>query len=175
MGLKGLEAKFDEIGGPETEPHVPVGWAWAADTPFQWTKQVASHFGGTRNGLIVHWPKGIAAKGELRSQFHHVIDIAPTVLEAAGIREPQVVNGVKQKPIEGVSMRLLFRQRAAAKSRRTDAIFRDARQPRHLQGRLDGHDAARPPAVADGRRGHGRLRQDTWELYNIDDGLHPGR
>ena len=68
---------FDELGGPTTEPRVPVGWAWAADTPFKWTKQVASHFGGTRNGLIIHWPKGIGTKGELRSQFHHVIDIAP--------------------------------------------------------------------------------------------------
>jgi arylsulfatase A-like enzyme len=90
LGLKGLEAKFDEIGSPTIEPHVPVGWAWAADTPFQWTKQVASHFGGTRNPLIVHWPKSISAKGELRMQFHHIIDIAPTVLEAAGIRESKL-------------------------------------------------------------------------------------
>ena len=74
------------------------------DTPYQWTKQVASHFGGTRNGTIVHWPKGIKAKGEIRSQFHHVIDVAPTVLEAAGLPQPAFVNGIQQAPIEGVSM-----------------------------------------------------------------------
>ena len=108
MGLAGLEAKFDEIGGPTTDPHIPVGWAWAVDTPFQWTKQIASHFGGTRNGLIVHWPKGIRARNGMRTQFHHVIDIAPTVLEAAGIPEPKMVNGVKQKPIQGVSMLYSF-------------------------------------------------------------------
>jgi arylsulfatase len=104
LGLAGLKAKFDEIGGPTTDPHVPVGWAWAVDTPFQWTKQIASHFGGTRNGLIVHWPAGSRARNGMRTQFHHVIDIAPTVLEAAGIPEPHTVNGVRQKPMEGVSM-----------------------------------------------------------------------
>ncbi len=110
LGLAGLEAKFDEIGGPETEPHVPAAWAWAADTPFQWTKQVASHFGGTRNGLVVHWPNGIAAKGELRSQFHHIIDVAPTVLDAAHITQPKVVNGVKQDPIARCQHALLIRR-----------------------------------------------------------------
>ena len=75
-----------------------VGWAHATDTPYQWTKQVASHFGGTRNGTIVHWPKGIKAKGEIRSQFHHVIDVAPTILEAAGLPQPVFVNGIQQKP-----------------------------------------------------------------------------
>ena len=74
------------------------------DTPYQWTKQVASHWGGTRNGTIVHWPSGIKAKGEIRNQFHHVIDVAPTVLEAAGLPEPNTVNGVTQKPVEGISM-----------------------------------------------------------------------
>jgi arylsulfatase len=77
---------------------------WAANTPFQWTKQIASHFGGTRNPMVIHWPKRISDNGGVRSQFHHVIDIAPTVLEAAGIAEAQIVNGIRQKPIEGISM-----------------------------------------------------------------------
>jgi arylsulfatase len=99
-----MAAHLDKFGGPESYNHYAVGWAWAMDTPFQWTKQVASHWGGTRNGTIVHWPKGIEARSELRSQFCHVIDLAPTVLEAAGIPEPTMVNGVTQARIEGTSM-----------------------------------------------------------------------
>jgi arylsulfatase len=99
-----LLAHLDEFGGPRAYNHYAVGWAHAMDTPYQWTKQVASHFGGTRNGTIVHWPRGIKAKGEIRSQFCHVIDIAPSILEVAGLPEPQAVNGVAQKPLEGVSM-----------------------------------------------------------------------
>ena len=89
-------------------PHMAAGWAVAGDTPFTWTKQVALNFGGTRNGMVAYWPKRITAKGEVRSQFHHVIDVAPTVLEAAGLPEPKVVNGTPQKPIEGVSMGYTF-------------------------------------------------------------------
>ena len=99
-----LISRVDELGGPTAFNHYAVGWAHAMSTPLQWTKQVASHWGGTRNGLVVHWPSGFTAKGELRSQFHHVIDIAPTVLELAGLRPPTFVNGVQQQPIEGVSM-----------------------------------------------------------------------
>ena len=83
-----LKAHINEFGGPQSYNHYAVGWAHAMDTPYQWTKQVASHWGGTRNGTIVHWPKGIKAKGEMRSQFHHVIDIAPTILDAAGLPQP---------------------------------------------------------------------------------------
>src|SRR5207237_6918850 len=97
-------SRLDNFGGPEAYNHYAVGWAHAMDTPDQCTKQVASQFGGTRNGTIVHWPKGIKARGEVRSQFFHVIDVAPTVLEVAGLPEPTFVNGVMQKPIEGVSM-----------------------------------------------------------------------
>ena len=86
---------YDEWGGPTTYPHMAAGWAVAGDTPFTWTKQVASNFGGTRNGMVVYWPKRITAKGEVRSQFHHVIDVAPTVLEAAGLPEPKIVNGTR--------------------------------------------------------------------------------
>ena len=101
-------SKMDEFGTPTSYNHYAVGWAWAMDTPFQWTKQVASHWGGTRNGTIVHWPNGIDDKGGVRSQFTHVIDIAPTILEAAGLPEPTMVNGVQQSPMEGTSMLYAF-------------------------------------------------------------------
>jgi arylsulfatase len=99
-----LNKHMDKLGGPESYNHYAVGWAHALNTPLQWTKQVASHWGGTRNGTIVHWPKGIKAKGELRTQFSHVIDVAPTILEAAGIPEPVSVDGINQDPIDGASM-----------------------------------------------------------------------
>jgi arylsulfatase len=103
-----LNERLDKFGGVEAYNHYAVGWAHAMDAPYQWTKQVASHWGGTRNGTIVHWPNAIKAKGEVRSQFHHVIDVAPTLLEAAGVPEPVFVNEVQQRPIEGVSMAYSF-------------------------------------------------------------------
>jgi arylsulfatase A-like enzyme len=134
LGLKSTINRLDEIGGPTSEPHVPVGWAWAMDAPFQWTKQVASHFGGTRNPMVVHWPKGIKAKGETRTQFHHVIDVVPTILEACKIPEPKEGDGIAQKPIEGVSMVYTFDDANAKSQRPTQyfemmtnrAIYRDA-------------------------------------------------
>jgi arylsulfatase A-like enzyme len=117
-----MAAHIDGFGTPAAYNHYAVGWAHALDTPYQWTKQVASHWGGTRNGTIVHWPKGIEAKGEVRLQFHHVIDVAPTVLEAAGIPEPTSVHGVGQVPIEGVSMRYSFDD-AGAPERRDKQYF----------------------------------------------------
>ena len=116
---KFLMDRIDKLGGPESYNHFAVGWAHAMDTPYQWTKQVASHWGGTRNGTIVHWPKGIKATGELRSQFHHVIDIAPTILEAAGLPEPLSVNGIQQKPMEGVSFMYSFNDAKAAERHET--------------------------------------------------------
>ena len=113
-GMSGLEtvellkSKINDFGGPSAYNHYAVGWAHALDTPYQWTKQVASHWGGTRNGTIVHWPKSIKAKGEIRSHFCHVIDVAPTVLEAAGLPHPTIVNSVQQAPMEGVSMLYAF-------------------------------------------------------------------
>jgi len=166
LGLEGLEARFDEIGGPTTDPHIPVGWAWAADTPFQWTKQIASHFGGTRNGLIVHWPKGIRSRNGMRTQFHHVIDLAPTVLEAAGIPEPIMVNGVEQKPIEGVSMLYSFDDENA-ESRRTvqyfemmgnRGIYKDGWMATTRHGRLPWETTAST----------GNFDEDAWELYDIE-------
>jgi arylsulfatase len=124
-GLAGIEtpeflaSKIDLFGGTEAYNHYAVGWAHAMDTPYQWTKQVASHWGGTRNGTIVHWPKGIKGRGEVRSQFHHVIDVAPTILEAAGLPHPTVVNSVQQAPIEGVSMLYAFNDARAAERHET--------------------------------------------------------
>jgi arylsulfatase A-like enzyme len=117
-----LMERIDEWGGRDSYPHFAVGWAHAMDTPYQWTKQVASHFGGTRNGTIISWPNGITAKGEVRSQFHHVIDVAPTLLEAAGIPEPKFVEGVMQSLMEGVSMLYSFND-ADAEDRHTIQYF----------------------------------------------------
>jgi arylsulfatase A-like enzyme len=113
-GIAGVETpeflteRIDKFGSPESYNHYAVGWAHAMDTPYQWTKQVASHWGGTRNGTIVHWPNGIKAKGEIRSQFCHVIDVAPTVLEVADLPQPAIVNSVQQAPMEGISMAYSF-------------------------------------------------------------------
>jgi arylsulfatase A-like enzyme len=114
--------RIDELGGPKYYNHFPAGWAWAMDTPLQWTKQVASHFGGTRNPLIISWPAEITEKGGVRTQFHHVMDIMPTILEAANIEAPEVLNGTPQKPIEGVSMVYTFND-AKAPDRRKMQIF----------------------------------------------------
>jgi arylsulfatase A-like enzyme len=114
-----LMSKIDKFGSPEASNHYAVGWAHAMDTPYQWTKQVASHWGGTRNGTIVHWPNGFEAKGEVRSQFAHVIDVAPTVLEAAGIPAPTIVNSIQQAPLEGASMLYAFDDPNAAERRET--------------------------------------------------------
>jgi arylsulfatase len=114
--------RVDEIGGVTTYNHYPIGWAHAMCTPFQWTKQVASHYGGTRNGMVVSWPKGIPARGELRGQWHHVIDVVPTIYEACGVAPPNTVNGVAQRPIEGVSMAYTFAD-ATAKGRRPTQYF----------------------------------------------------
>ncbi|MGY1530986.1 arylsulfatase [Luteimonas sp. A649] len=124
-GLAALETpeflmeRLDKLGGPESYNHYAVGWAHAMNTPYQWTKQVASHWGGTRNGTIVSWPTGIKGKGEIRSQFHHVIDVAPTILEVAGLPHPVSVDGIQQAPIEGVSMVYSMNDAKAAERRET--------------------------------------------------------
>jgi arylsulfatase len=154
---------MDKWGGPETYPHMAAGWAVALDTPYQWTKQMASDPGGTKVGMAVYWPKGINAKGELRTQFHHVIDVAPTILEAAGLPEPKMVNGVKQRPMDGVSMVYSFND-ARAKDRHTTqyfemfgnrAIYHDGWLARTI------HKAPWEPKP---RRA---LDEDIWELYDI--------
>jgi arylsulfatase A-like enzyme len=115
---------YDVWGSAATYPHMAVPWAWAFDTPFKWTKQVASHFGGTRQGLAISWPDRIKDVGGIRTQFHHIIDIVPTILEASGIKAPQTVKGIKQKPIEGVSMAYTFdKANATASSTRKTQYF----------------------------------------------------
>jgi len=114
-----MESRIDEFGSPTAYNHYAVGWAHAMDTPYQWTKQVASHFGGTRNGTIIQWPNGISAKGEIRSQFHHIIDVAATVLDVVGVPEPSSVNGIHQMPLHGVSMKYTFDDAKAAERRET--------------------------------------------------------
>jgi arylsulfatase len=114
--------KIDQWGGPETYPHMAAGWAVALNAPFGWMKQVPSDFGGTRNGMVMHWPKGIKAKNGIRTQFSHVIDVAPTILEAIGLPEPRVVNGTPQIPMEGTSLVYSFED-AKAKERRTTQYF----------------------------------------------------
>lgn len=114
-----MDAVLDEIGGPTTYGMYPVGWALAMNTPYQWTKQVASHFGGTRDGMIAHWPSGFSARGEVRHQFHHVIDLMPTILDVAGVPLPETYGGVDQQPVEGTSMRYSFDGGTADDRRRT--------------------------------------------------------
>jgi arylsulfatase A-like enzyme len=160
--LQDMLKHYDDWGGPSTYPHMAAGWAVAGDTPFTWTKQIASSFGGTRNGMVVHWPKRVTAKGEVRSQFHHVIDVAPTVLEAAGLPEPKVVNGTPQKPIEGVSMVYTFDDAKTASRHKVQyfevfgnrAIYGDG----WLAGTIHKAPWETKPRAA--------LLDDKWELYD---------
>lgn len=156
---------IDDWGGPNTFPHFAIGWAHAGNTPFQWTKQIASHFGGTRNGMVLHWPNGIKSKGEIRSQFHHVIDVAPTVLEAAGLPEPKSVNGVPQYPMDGVSM-LYTVDDPQAKDRRTTQYFEmfGNRGIYH-----EGWVACTRHSIPWLLVKNPPLDEDVWELYNIDE------
>ena len=126
-----------------------AGWAWAGDTPFRYTKLIASHFGGTRNPLVISWPKGIKPDKTPRPQFHHVNDIAPTLYEILGITPPEVVNGSKQDPIDGVSMVYTFGD-PSAPGRKHDPVFRKQRQPRHLSRRLDRRDLRSPCSLVAG-------------------------
>jgi arylsulfatase A-like enzyme len=165
LGLQSTIKRLDEIGGPTSEPHVPVGWAWAMDTPFQWTKQVALHLGGTRNPMVVHWPKGIKAKGEMRTQFHHVIDVVPTILEACKLPAPEAVDGIKQKPIEGVSMLYSFDD-GAAKDRRTTQYFEMmTNRAIYKDGWLASSHFGVPWTTA-GKEGD--FQNAPWELYHLD-------
>ena len=154
--------RFDDLGGPQSYPHMAAGWAVAGDTPFTWTKQVASSFGGTRNGMVAHWPKRITAKGEVRTQFHHVIDIAPTILEATELPEPKVVNGTPQEPIEGVSMVYTF-AKPMANSRHLVQYFEIlGNRAIYSDGWLAGtvHRAPWEP------KPRTALADDKWELYD---------
>jgi len=172
MALNGIVGKAEQMmahidawGGPTTFPHFAIGWAWATNAPFQWTKQVASHFGGTRNGMVMHWPKGIKAKGEIRSQFHHVIDVAPTALEATRIPHPKTVDGIAQRPMDGVSMLYSADAPKAADKRTTQYFEMFGNRGIYHEGWVACTRHSIPwlmvplPAVKD----------DVWELYKVDE------
>jgi arylsulfatase len=162
---------YDAWGTDQTYPHYAVGWAWALDTPYQWTKQVASHFGGTRNGMAMAWPARIKDKGGIRHQFHHVIDVVPTILEAAGLPQPERVNGIDQRPIEGVSMAYSWdKANANATGRHTTQYFEmfGSRAIYH-----EGWIASAPPLGAPWIITLEKPPSDVmnaykWELYNVD-------
>ena len=155
-GMAGIEttefllSRIDDFGTPDAYNHYAVGWAHALCTPYQWTKQIASHWGGTRNGTIVHWPNGITARGETRSQFHHVIDVAKTILEAAGLPEPAVVNSIARRRWRASACWPPSRRQCARDPH--VAVLRDVRQPRHLPQGLDSGDQAPHAVDADRRR-----------------------
>lgn len=156
---------LDEWGGPKTFPHYAIGWAWAGDTPFQWTKQIASHYGGTTNGLVIHWPERIKAKGEVRSQFTYVTDIAPTVLEAANLPFPKSVNGTVQRPFDGESLVYTFDD-ARAKERHTTQYF-EMFGNRGIYN--DGWVAATRHSIPWLMVANPPLSKDVWELYHVAD------
>jgi arylsulfatase A-like enzyme len=153
---------YDEWGGPSTYPHMAAGWAVAGDTPFTWTKQIPSNYGGTRNGMIVSWPKHIAATSEVRTQWHHVIDIAPTILEAAKLPEPTSVNGTVQEPIEGVSMLDTFENPRAESRHKTQYFEIMGNRGIYSDGWFAG-TVHKAPWETKPRR---RLQEDVWELYD---------
>ena len=170
-GLSALETKeflkghIDKLGGPESYNHYAVGWAHATDTPYQWTKQVASHWGGTRNGTVVHWPKGIEAKGEIRNQFHHVIDVAPTILEAARLPEPYMVNGIAQAPMQGVSMMYSFNDAKAAEQHETQYFEMFGNRGIYHRG-WTAVTRHRTPWIVTGKTPP--FDDDVWELYDTN-------
>jgi arylsulfatase len=163
-----LQGKIDDFGTPRAYNHYAVGWAHAMCTPYQWTKQVASHWGGTRNGTIVHWPNGIAERGALRHQFHHVIDVARTVLEVAGLPEPSIVNSIAQAPLEGVSMTPTFTEAEAPETHDLQYFEMFGNRGLYHQGwtAVTKHSLPwitdAPPALDD----------DVWELYAPGDWTH---
>ncbi len=156
---------IDELGSEKAYNHFAAGWAVAGNTPFTWTKQVASNFGGTRNGMVLHWPAGIKTKNEVRSQFHHVIDVAPTIYASAGVPSPKMVNGIEQRPIEGVSMNYSFDNPTAADTRKTQYFEMIGNRAIYHDGWMAGtlHKA---PWEAAPRRA---LQEDVWELYHVDE------
>lgn len=159
-----LLASLDELGGPQTFNHFHAAWAWAVNTPFQWTKQIASHFGGTRDPLVIAWGDRIQDRGGLRTQFHHVVDIAPTILEAAGITTPTIVNGVKQQPIEGTSLVYTFDNPDAASHRTTQYFEMFGNRAIYDRGWIAAARHGRLPWEAVSAT---NFEQDPWELYNI--------
>jgi arylsulfatase A-like enzyme len=159
-----LVSMMDQLGSDRTYNHYPVGWAHAMDAPFQWTKQVASHFGGTRNGMCMSWPKGITAQHQMRSQFHHVIDIVPTILEVAGIQAPQILNGTPQKPLDGVSMVYTFDDPQAPTRHGTQYFEISGNRGLYQDGWIASTTPLRLPWVVSGAEPD--PDDFPWELYN---------
>ena len=158
---------YEDWGSDKTYPHMAVGWTWAFDTPFKWTKQVASHFGGTRQGLAISWPGHIKDVGAIRTQFSHVIDIVPTILEAAGVKAPDMVNGIPQKPIEGVSMLYTFDKANADAPSKHDTQYFEMVGNRAIYH--DGWVAATTPPSPPWMLGAKMppMGDYQWELYNV--------
>jgi hypothetical protein len=173
MNLNGIPSdleenleRIDDIGNPDTEPHYPLGWAWAGNAPFQWVKQVASHLGGTRNPMVISWPNHIGDRGGMRSQFTHLIDIVPTILEVAGIPAPDEVDGIEQKPMDGVSIASTF----------GDADARPVRKRQYFEvfsnrAIYDDGWIACAQHTFPWRQDFapGNWEKDEWELYNLDE------
>jgi len=157
--------RIGELGTEHTYNHFAAGWAVAGNTPFTWTKQVASNFGGTRNGMVLHWPAGIKSKNEVRSQFHHVIDVAPTVYGAVGVPAPRMVNGVEQRPLEGVGMNYSFDNAAAPDVRKTQYFEMVGNRGIYHDGWFAGTIHKAPWEAAPRRP----LNEDVWELYNVNE------
>jgi arylsulfatase len=160
-----MAGNIDAFGTPHAYNHYAVGWAHALDTPYQWTKQVASHWGGTRNGTVVHWPRGFEARGEVRTQFHHVIDIAPTVLTVAGLPEPKVVHGVEQRPIEGVSMAYTFGDPSAPERRTTQYFEMFVNRGIYHEGWTAVTRHSTPWVMSPSLPA---IDEDVWELYDTN-------
>src|SRR5262245_29208086 len=173
MNLNGLPSvlednlkMIDEIGGPNTEPHYPLGWAWAGNAPFQWVKQVASHLGGSRNPMVVSWPAMITDKGGIRSQFTHLIDIVPTILDVAQIPAPKTVNGIEQKPMDGVSIATTFVSNEARPVRERQYFEIFTNRAIYDKGWIACAQHTLPWRQD---LGPGNWDKDRWELYNLDE------
>jgi arylsulfatase len=164
-----LLSQIDNLGGPLTYNHYPVGWAHAMDSPMQWTKQVASHFGGTRNGMVISWPARIKDKGGLRSQFCHVIDIVPTIYEAAGITPPDVLDGVKQKPIDGTSLVYTFDQPKAPTRHPSQYFELVGNRAMYKDGWMASTTPLRLPWITAAGVAEPNPDDFKWELYNINE------
>ena len=162
--VEGMLARADEWGGPESFPHMAAGWAIATDVPFTWAKQMAADYGGTRNGMVMHWPNGFKSRGEIRTQWHHVNDIGPTILQAVKLPEPKMINGVEQRPMDGVSM-LYATDNAGAEGRHTTQYF-------EMFGNRAIYDDGWLARVVHRVPWEGKplntLQEDKWELYNTE-------
>ena len=164
--------RIDDIGNPDTEPHYPLGWAWAGNAPFQWVKQIASHLGGTRNPMVVSWPAKIKDRGAVRSQFTHLIDVVPTILDVVGIPAPSEVDGIEQKPMDGVSIASTFQDAGARPVRQRQYFEVFSNRAIYDQGWIACAQHTLPWRQD---LAPGNWEQDEWELYNLDEDFSENR